>query len=532
MPKDENQNSDIEISPRRKRYANRKRLTDTGISLDPHSKNVRVAIYVRVSKEEQVEGHSLDAQRNVCVEFAKKREWRVVEVYEDPGYSAKNNKRPAFQRMMKDADNGLFDVVLVHKLDRFSRSISDTLASFKSMDERKVAFTSATENFDFSTAQGRLFFNMMAIFAQWYLENLSAESVKGKKELFNKGLHNGAPPFGYIKNKETRKIEVVPDEAEAVRMAFELAAAGAHTHRMIADILDRNFKTHRGRHWSKDTVANMLRNEFYYGMVSFREKIRPGIHEPIITKELFDKAQLVTRDRSTGKRRHVTPQHNKKGNPTVGTKYYMLQKIIRCDACERHLRIQSSPTHKYYKEVSAERGLECSLAAKSVSMKKMDQNVVELLGALRLPPDWQEWISRRIRERDINHSLRQKREKIQDSIRRLDDVYANGRYTRAEYMDQRQKLLDEVNQIVVPDGPSSIERGLLLESLGEYLKDATGTELADICRNIFDAIYTDFVGSRITRFRPANEFWDVFHAAAQLSNWKETDDGQFILQND
>jgi hypothetical protein len=99
-------------------------------------------------------------------------------------------------------------------------------------------------------------------------------------------------------------------------------------------------------------------------------------------------------------------------------------------------------------------------------------------------------------------------------------------------MDQRQKLLDEVNQIVVPDGPSSIERGLLLESLGEYLKDATGTELADICRNIFDAIYTDFVGSRITRFRPANEFWDVFHAAAQLSNWKETDDGQFILQND
>jgi DNA invertase Pin-like site-specific DNA recombinase len=388
MQKDKRLHSDIEVSPRRKRYANRKRLTDIGMSLNPDSKNIRVAIYVRVSKEEQVEGHSLDAQRNVCVEFAQKRGWGVMEIYEDPGFSAKDIQRPAFQKLMKDVENGNFDVVMVHKLDRFSRSISDTLASFKFMDENKVAFTSATENFDFSTAQGRLFFNMMTVFAQWYLENLSAESVKGKKELFNKGLHNGAPPFGYIKNKEAKKIEIVQEEADAVRVAFDLAAAGAHTHRMIADILDRDFKTRRGRHWSKDTVANMLRNEFYYGMVSFRDKIRPGVHDAIITKELFDKAQLVTRDRSTGNRRYVFPQHSKKGKPTMGTKYYILQRIIRCDACERYLRIQSSPTHKYYKEVSAERGLECALAAKSVSMKKMDQKVVELLGALRLPPNW------------------------------------------------------------------------------------------------------------------------------------------------
>ena len=531
MEKDKTTKSDIEISPRRKRYAHRKRLTDVGTALNPNQENVRVAIYVRVSKEEQVEGHSLDAQKSVCNEFAKKRGWKVKEIFEDPGFSAKDVKRPAFQKLMKDAGDDLFDVVLVHKLDRFSRSIGDTLSSFKHLDDNKVAFTSATENFDFSSAQGRLFFNMMTVFAQWYLENLSAESVKGKKELFNKGLHNGAPPFGYIKNKETKKIEIVPEEAEAVKMSFELAAAGSYTHRMIADILDRKFKTRRGRHWSKDTLTNMLRNEFYYGMVSFRDKIRPGVHEPIISKDLFEKAQMVTRDRFTGKRSFVFPQHSKKGKPTVGTKYYMLQRIIRCEACDRALRIQSSQTHKYYKEVSAERGLECKLAAKSVNMHRMDEKVIKALSALCLPTGWQEEVARRARDQDVTQIAIKKKQKLEDGIRRLDDVYVNGRYTRAEYMEQRKKLFQELNSLVIPNNTVAMERGLVLESLGSYFDKASENELSEVCRTLLDAVYTDFVDSRVTRFKPAVEFMEIFRVAAPLSGWKEMSDGSFVVPN-
>ena len=531
MQKDKNPNSDNEISPRRKRYSNRKRLTDVGTALKTDQKNIRAVIYTRVSKEEQVEGHSLDAQRNVCDEIAGKRGWKLVEVYEDPGFSAKDVKRPAFQKMMADAENDHFDVVLVHKLDRFSRSIGDTLTAFKHLDDCKVAFTSATENFDFSSAQGRMFFNMMTVFAQWYLENLSAESVKGKRELFNKGLHNGAPPFGYIKNKEAKKIEIVPEESEAVKTAFELAASGTYTHRMIAEILNRKFKTRRGRNWSKDTVTNMLRNEFYYGMVSFRDMIRPGLHGPVITKELFDKAQLITRDRFTGHRRYIVPQHSKKGKPTVGTKYYMLQRIIRCDCCDRYLRIQSSPTHKYYKEVSAERGLECKLAAKSVSMERMDQNIIQALSALRLPKDWQDEVIRQAQDQDVALIAIKKKGKIEDSIRRLDDVYVNGRYTSAEYNEQRDKLFEELNQLVIPNNTVAVERGLILESLGSYLEKATGNELSEICRTVLDAVYTDFVDSRITRFRPAIEFIELFRVAAPLSSWEEMEDGTFVVQS-
>jgi len=84
MQKDKNPNSDIEISPRRKRYSNPKRLTDVETALKLDQENIRAVIYTRVAKKKQVEGHSLDAQRNVCDEIAGKRGWKLVEVYEDP----------------------------------------------------------------------------------------------------------------------------------------------------------------------------------------------------------------------------------------------------------------------------------------------------------------------------------------------------------------------------------------------------------------------------------------------------------------
>lgn len=152
MRKDKTQKSDVEIGLRRNRYANRKRLTDVGTALSPNQKIVQVAIYVRAPKGEQVERHSLDAQRNACIEFAQQRGWQVRDVYEDLGFSARDAQRPAYMKMMTDAGNGLFDAVLVHKLDRFSRNIEDILSAFKYLDDNKVAFTSATENFYFPIA--------------------------------------------------------------------------------------------------------------------------------------------------------------------------------------------------------------------------------------------------------------------------------------------------------------------------------------------------------------------------------------------
>ena len=522
---------DAVASHHRKKASYRVGLSDGLNTLNTNQAGLRIAIYTRVSSEEQVEGHSLGAQKNICREFTERRKWVIVEYYEDAGFSAKDDRRPAFKRMIADAEQGLFDAILVHKLDRFSRSIEQTLSYFKRLNECEVVITSATENFDFTRPEGRLFFNMMAVFAQWYLENLSSESIKGHEELFRKGLHNGTAPFGYQKDKKARKLVVIPEEAEIVKAAFELSASGNYTHRMIADFLNTQFKTRKGRLFSKDTVTNMLRNEFYYGMVSLRENIRPGIHEPIITKELYDKSQEVTRDRMSTNKGRLMRQHKKDGSTTTTIRYYMLQRIICCDSCQRHLRIQTSNYYNYYKEVSLERGLECDHAGRSVRMNETNDNLLKLLSHIILPTDWQEEVTRRVQSRDVVDQIKKQRNQLEEKIRRLDDVYVTqGHISRIQYSEEHIKLRETLNSLVIPEQTNVIEKGLMVESLGEYIIDATTEELTQLCRSMLDSVYTDFVDNRISRIKPLPEFLELFRVAAEKTGLLEIgDDGGFLV---
>ncbi|HIQ01296.1 MAG TPA: recombinase family protein, partial [Anaerolineales bacterium] len=131
---------------------------------------MRAAIYSRVSSAElQLDGFSLDAQRAACERLAQERGWEVMAIYTDPGVSARATQRPQFQQMVEDARAGRFDVIIVHKLDRFSRSVVDVLMTLRE-EELGVTLVSATESFDFTTPTGRAMLTVMAAFAQWYLE--------------------------------------------------------------------------------------------------------------------------------------------------------------------------------------------------------------------------------------------------------------------------------------------------------------------------------------------------------------------------
>jgi len=159
---------------------------------------LRAAIYTRVSSEEQIEGHSLSAQAEIIRNFCFQRGWTVVQMYEERGRSGKNALRPEFQQMIKHAEAGLFDVIIVHKLDRFSRSLQDVLTYLKYLDEHNVSFVSVNESFDFTTPTGKVQLVIMAAMAEWYLDNLSQETIKGKRERARKGGWNG----GVVKDTE------------------------------------------------------------------------------------------------------------------------------------------------------------------------------------------------------------------------------------------------------------------------------------------------------------------------------------------
>ncbi len=272
---------------------------------------MRAGIYLRVSSEEQVEGFSLDAQRRALREFCAGKGWQVVEEYADEGRSARSDqleKRPAFKRLMEDVAAGLLNVVVVHKLDRFARNIRVTFEQFEVLRRHDVAFVSLAEQMDFSTPIGKVILATLAAFAQYYSDNLSQETKKGKRERKAQGLYNGALPFGVKKNSAGVPVPD-PETYPGLLLAFEAAAQGKSDKEVAVLLNDRGYRTtgNRGRNpFSKDTVRPLLQNRFYLGeLPDGQGGWVPGRHDALIDPALFEQAQAA-RERNTRRPRRTS----------------------------------------------------------------------------------------------------------------------------------------------------------------------------------------------------------------------------------
>src|SRR5829696_5531571 len=202
---------------------------------------VRAGIYCRVSREEQVQGYSLDAQARGCREYAHTRGWQVAAEYREEGRSARTDviaRRPEFRRLLDDVGAGLLDVVVVHKVDRFARNVRISFEALDVLGRANVAFVSVTENVDYTTPQGRVFLGMLALFAQFYSDNLGQEVSKGKRERRAQGLYNGLLPFGYRKGADGVP-ELDPATHQGLVTAFEGYANGK-TDRDVAQDLNEH----------------------------------------------------------------------------------------------------------------------------------------------------------------------------------------------------------------------------------------------------------------------------------------------------
>ena len=250
----------------------------------------RVAIYVRVSMEEQAEGHSLDEQERRCRAFLArdKPHWTLVGVFKDE-HSGKTDKRPGFQDLIHLVDEGKVDAILCHHLDRFSRKLHDILVYFKQLEDQGVVLAFAEDRFDFSTANGMLEFHVLAVFADGTCRTCRAKPAKASGPRVERRaqqpaavrLHQG---FG-------RQTPIVPEEGEALREGFELYATGTYVDRQIADLFNaRGLHTRKGKLWSKESIRDLLHNDFDHGVIEYRTDLYPGNHPPLITKELFDQA--------------------------------------------------------------------------------------------------------------------------------------------------------------------------------------------------------------------------------------------------
>ena len=302
---------------------------------------MRCVIYRRVSTEDQVkEGFSLEAQRMRLTAFAESQGWTIVDDYVDEGFSAKNTDRPAMQRLIAHIKQEKFDVVLVYRLDRFVRSVTDLHELLKLMDLHKVAFKSSTEVFDTSSATGRMFITIIGTLAQWERETIGErvfESTMKKVETGGRpGTHR---PFGYA--YDNGKLVINEEEAKWVAWLFDKAPAiGPDT--LAKQLNQMGVLSRAGKQWIGKSVKYILTNPLYKGIVRWNyrkiqqdgkrvytdEVVESPIDQedfvPLISEKQFDLIQKILESRSVHYGNSAKIQ-------------YPFSSIVRCAKCGRPL---------------------------------------------------------------------------------------------------------------------------------------------------------------------------------------------------
>jgi DNA invertase Pin-like site-specific DNA recombinase len=429
-----------------------------------------------------------------------------VGVFRDE-HSGKSDKRPGFQAMLNQVYAGEVDAIVAHHLDRFSRNLHQILTYFKELESMGVVMAFAKDQFDFSTEEGRLQFHILAVFADWYLRNLSRETKKGKLARVLKGLHNNQPPIGYRVGPDG-VAQPVPEEAEMIRKAYELYASGGYTDSRIADFLNgQGLRTRTGRAWSKDAVRELLQNEFYIGWVKYRGDLYPGKHEGIITQELFEQVQAQRRRRAT---------HARSLGATKRT--FLLAGVIRCDLCGQTLWAQGNPQgrYSYYRETSHLRGFSCPHARKSARMDIAHAQIDVIMAHFSLPDVWREQIMEELLASDVHTQIVQEQERLTRKLRRIGELYADGVYDQERYRTEREKLQKQLEQLTPPRPVSVLEAGAQIETLAGIWPQASDEEKQELCRLMFSDVYLNVAEKRITRIRPQDDFRMLFRYHAFL----------------
>ena len=263
-------------------------------------KNVRAALYTRVSTEDQAkEGFSLDAQLDKLKAYCKARDWVVAGEYVDDGYSGRNIRRPAYSRLLDEMNK--WDVLLVIKMDRIHRNSKNFMLMMEELKKHEKEFVSMTESLDTSTAMGRFVMDIIQRIAQLESEQIGERVYVGmeQKARVNGGHLGFNIPYGY--NYEDGTLIINATESKVVKEIFDQYEQGVSMARIAQSLNDRGVPTKQNRTWGRQTVANILRNPLYYGTFHWEKFQHSKVFPAIIKEKQFKNIQKIIEDRKTKK---------------------------------------------------------------------------------------------------------------------------------------------------------------------------------------------------------------------------------------
>ena len=253
---------------------------------------MKVALYARVSTEQQIENYSIPLQKERIKAFCTSKGWDEITEYVDAGYSGSNLNRPALEQLQKDIKSKKINAVIVYRLDRLSRSQRDTLYLIEEMFlPNNVEFISISETIDTSTPFGRAMIGVMSVFAQLERETITERLRSGRlKMVRDQGLWAGgsdASPYGYTRLKRGELIVNEEERKHIVRIFEEYVTLKSYI-KVQKKLEQEGFPPLRHAR-----ITSLLKNRLYIGEVSFAGEWFKGSHEPIISVDLFNAAQKV-----------------------------------------------------------------------------------------------------------------------------------------------------------------------------------------------------------------------------------------------
>ena len=456
------------------------------------NKKIKVYMYTRVSTSMQVDGYSLDAQKERIKKYAEAFDYDIVGEYEDAGKSGKTIEgRAEFKKMMEDIESNRDDVsyVLIFKLSRFGRNAADVLGNLQLMQDYDVNLICVEDGIDSSKDAGKLMISVLSAVSEIERENILVQTMEGRKQKAREGKWNGGfAPYGY--KLVEGKLEIEEDEAEAIRIIFdkyantEVGANGIAKYLMQQGINKIERQNGKSPYFSASLVTKILDNPVYYGKIAFgrrkNEKVSgtrgtyhivkqdnymlcDGIHDAIIDEEMWDKVQ---------EKRKSQAKRYERINKGKDEKIHLLSGLLCCPICGAGMygnkSIKKKANGEQYKDYfyygckhrSLIRGHKCTYK-KQLQEEKLDHAVAEVISKLVSNPKFADMIQKKINiktdtvevEKEIANFQKQlgqyigtKRslEKQMDSLD-VEDKYYDRKLS--DMQDRLDKIYDSVDDV-------------------------------------------------------------------------------------
>ena len=477
-----------------------------------YAKLFKVALYVRVSTDIQVDGYSIDEQLERLRKFCEAHGWVIYKEYVDPGFSGSNIDRPAMIKMLKDVREKKFNAVLVYKLDRLSRSQKDTLYLIEEeFLPNDVEFISMSENFDTSSPFGKAMIGILSVFAQLEREQIKERMAMGHIGRAKSGYWRGGsnPPIGY--DFINGELVVNNYEALQVRKIFTMFLEGESMH-AIAAYMNENFTNKYSNYKHTGIISVILRNKLYIGKIKYKGVLYDGAHEAIIDDETFDRAQFRYAEISKNDNQHYR-------SPFKGK--HLLSGLVFCGSCKARYFVWTSRATKkdesgkqkklgekyaYYKCYSRDKNKQmktvdfCDNPTYKVDL--LDKMILDEIKKLKLDPGYLEELIQIPKENPGLEEIRVLSDKLKECTTKIDklmDLYTLGTIPIADIGDRINKLyqekekLEEQIELVKenckePDVLSLTDTRKILDSFGDSIDELPLSEKRELVQSLIKRI--------------------------------------------